>query len=110
MLRGSSATTGWSKSSARLTARRPGFNRWLTATDGNYRPPPLPLSRDIVDSLRLVNGSLDFLAQEDSHPYRNLPWGFYKHLRGALLPPWIIGRNSMTAWEARVVGVEWMRE
>ena len=36
--------------------------------------------------------------------------GFSKHLQDALFPPWIIGRGSMTAWEARIVGEEWARE
>ena len=35
---------------------------------------------------------------------RDLPGGFSRHLQDALFPPWIIGRGSMTAWEARIVG------
>ena len=37
-------------------------------------------------------------------------WGFLKHLRGTHFPPWVIGRNSMTAWETDIVGVEWARK
>ena len=44
------------------------------------------------------------------HPYQDLPGGFSKHLQDALFPPCIIGRGSMTAWEARIVGEEWARE
>ena len=41
---------------------------------------------------------------------RTLPGGFSRHLQDALFPPWIVGRGSMTAWEARIVGEEWARE
>ena len=57
-----------------------------------------------------MNGTLECPPKEDPHPYRNLPGGFSKHLQDALFPPWIIGRGSMTAWEARIVGEEWVRE
>ena len=50
------------------------------------------------------------LAQEGPHPYQDLPGGFSRHLQHALLRPWIIGRGSMTAWEARIVREEWARE
>ena len=61
-------------------------------------------------SLRIVNGTLECPPQQDPNPYRDLPGGFSKHLWGTLFPLWIIGRNSMTAWEAHVVGAEWARE
>ena len=64
------------------------------------RPHP---GRDLVASLQIVDGTLECPPQEDPHPYRDLPGGFSKHLRGALFPPWIIGRHSMTAWEAHIV-------
>ena len=72
-------------------------HRWLTAAEGDCRPPPPRPSRDFLPSFRMVNGTLECPPQEDLHPYRDLPRGFSKHLRGALFPPWIIGRNSMTA-------------
>ena len=46
----------------------------------------------------------------DAHAYWDLPGGFSKHLQDALFPRWIIGRGSMTAWEARIVGEGWARE
>ena len=58
-------------------------------------------------SRRIVNGTLECPLQEDPHPYRDLPVGFSKRLQDALFSPWIIGRSSMTAWEARIVGEEW---
>ena len=61
-------------------------------------------------SLRVVNGTLECPPQEGPHPYQDLPGGFSSHLQGALFPPWIIGRGSMTAWEARMVGEEWARQ
>ena len=82
-------------------AQRGGVNCFL--------PPSRP-GKDFVASLLLVNGTLECLAQEHTHPYRDLPGGFSKHLQDALLPPWIIRRGSMTAWEARIVGAEWVRE
>ena len=36
-----------------------------------------------------------------------MPGGFSGHLCGARFPLWIIGRNSMTPWEARIVGADW---
>ena len=72
-------------------------HRWLTAAEGNY---PLPLpgpGGDFLASLRIVNSTLECLPQEDPHPYGDLPGGFSKHLQGALLPLWIMGRISMTA-------------
>ena len=85
-------------------------HRWLTAAEGNCPPPPLRPGKDFVASLRVMNGTLDCPPQEDPHPYRDLPGGFSKQLQDALFPPWIIGRGSMTAWEARIVGEEWERE
>ena len=41
---------------------------------------------------------------------REPPGGFSRYLQDALFPPWIIGRGSMTAWEARIVGEEWACE
>ena len=61
-------------------------------------------------SLRLVIGTQECPAQEDTHPYRDLPGGFSQHLRGALFSPWIIGGNLMTPWEACIVGAEWAHE
>ena len=77
---------------------------------GRLPPPPPRPDKDFVASLRVVNGTLECPPQEDTHPYRDLPGGFSKHLQDALFPPWIIGRGSMTAWEARIVGEEWARE
>ena len=79
---------------------------------GGGRPlPPYPRpDKDFVASLRVVNGTLECPPQEGPHPYQDLPGGFPKHLQDALFPPWIIGRGSMTAWEARIVGEEWARE
>ena len=57
-----------------------------------------------------MNGTLECPPQEGPHPYQDLPGGFSKHLQDAPLPAWIIGRGSMTAWEARIVGEEWARE
>ena len=84
--------------------------RWLTVAEGNCPPPPPCPGKDFVASLRVVNGSLECPPQEDPHPYRDLPGGFSRHLQDALFPPWIIGRGSMTAWDARIVGEEWARE
>ena len=85
-------------------------HRWLTAAEGSCPPPPPRPDKDFVASLRVVNGTLECPPQEDPHPYRDLPGGFSKHLQDALFPRWIIGRGSMTAWEARIVGQEWARE
>ena len=85
-------------------------HRWLTAAEGNCPSPPPRPDKDFVASLRVVNGTLECPPQEDPHPYRDLPGGFSKHLQDALFPQWIIGRGSMTAWEARVVGEGWARE
>ena len=85
-------------------------HRWLTAAEGDYPPPPLRPDKDFVASLSVVNGTLECPPQEGPHPYRDLPGGFSRHLQDALLPPWIMGCGSMTAWEARIVGEEWARE
>ena len=85
-------------------------HRWLTAAEGDHPPPPPRPDKDFVASLRVVNGTLECPPQEGPHPYQDLPGGFSKHLQDALFPPWIIGRGSMTAWEARIVGEEWARE
>ena len=84
-------------------------HRWLTAADSNCPPPPPRPGKDFVASLRVVNGTLECQPQENPHPYRDLPGGFSRHPQDAHFPPWIIGRGSMTAWEARVVGPEWAR-
>ena len=84
--------------------------RWHSAAEGSCSPPPPRPDKDFVASLRVVNGSLECPPQEDPHAYQDLPGGFSKHLQDALFPPWIIGRGSMTAWEARIVGEEWARE
>ena len=84
--------------------------RWLTMAQGDHLPSPPPPDEDFVASLRVVNGTLECPPQEGPHPYRDLTGGFSKHLQDALFPPWIIGRGSMTAWEARIVGEEWARE
>ena len=76
-------------------------HRWRTAVERDCLPPPLRPSRDFVDSLFKVNATLD------PHLYRDLPGGYLTHLRGALLPTRVIGRSSMTAWEAHIVGAEW---
>ena len=85
-------------------------HRWLTAAEGDHPPPPPRPDKDFVASFRVVNGTLECPPQEGPHPYQDLLGGFWKHLQDALLPPWIIGRGSMTAWEARIVGEEWARE
>ena len=83
---------------------------WLTAAEGDQAPPPPRPDKDFVASLRVVNGTLECPPQESPHPYQDMPGGFSRHLQDALFPPWIIGRGSMTAWEARIVGEEWARE
>ena len=77
---------------------------------GRLPPPPPRPFKDFVASLRVVNGTLECPPQEGPNPYRDLPGGFSRHLQDALLPPWIIPRGSMTAWEASIVGEEWARE
>ena len=84
-------------------------HRWLTAAEGRPLPPPRRPGKDCVASPCVVNGTLECPPQEDPHPYRDLPVGFSKHLQDALFPQWIIGRGSMTAWEAAIVGEEWAR-
>ena len=76
---------------------------------GQLLPPPPRPGGDFVASLCIVNGTLECPAQEDPHPYRDLPGGFSKHLQDTLLPPWIIRRGSMTAQEAHIVCAEWAR-
>ena len=85
-------------------------HRWLTAAGGNCPPRPPPPGKDFGASLRVMNATLECPPLEDPHPYRDLPGGFSKHLQDTLFPPWIIGRGSMTAWEARIVGKEWALE
>ena len=85
-------------------------HRWLTAAEGDHPPPPPRPDKDFVASLRVVNGTLECPPQEGPHPYQDLPGGFSKHLQDTLFPPWIIGRGSMTAWEARIVDEEWARK
>ena len=85
-------------------------HQWLTAAEGDCPPPPPRPGRDFVAPLRTANGTLECPLQEDPHPYRDLPAGFLKHLQGALFPPWIMGGNSMTAWEAHIVGPKWARK
>ena len=85
-------------------------HRWLTAAEGSCPPPPPRPGKDFVAALCLVNGTLECPPQESPRLYRDLPGGFSKHLQDALLPRWIIGRGSMTAWEAHIVGEEWARE
>ena len=86
------------------------LQRWLTAAEGDCSPPPPRPGAGFVASLRIANGTLECPPEEDPHPYQDLPGGFWKHLQGALFQPWIIGRSSMTAWEALIVGAEWARE
>ena len=76
-------------------------HRWLTAAEGDHPPPPPRPDKDFVASLRVVNGTLECPLQEGPHPYQDLPGGFSRHLQDALFPPWIVGRGSMTTWEAR---------
>ena len=85
-------------------------HRWLTAVEGNCPHPPRRPGRDFLASVCIVNGTLKCPPQEDPHSYRDLPGGFSKHLRGALFPPWVIRRSSMTALEANIVGAVWARE
>ena len=85
-------------------------HRWLTAAESSCAPPPQRPDKDFVASFRVVNGTLECPPQEDPHPYRDLPGGFSKHLQDAPFPRWIIGRSSMTAWEACRVGEEWARK
>ena len=81
-------------------------HRWLNAAEGDCPPPQPRPSRGSMASLRLVNSTLDCRDQEDPQPYRDLSGGFSKHIRGALFPLWIIGRNSITAWEAHIGDAE----
>ena len=89
-------------------------HRWLTGAEGDCSPPPPRPGRDFAGSLCIVNcivnGNLECPPQEDAHPYRDLPGGFSKQLQAALFTPWIIRCNSMTTWEAHIVGAEWARE
>ena len=85
-------------------------HRWLSAAQGNCPPPPPHPGRHFVPPIRVMNGTLECPQQEDPHPYQGLPGGVLKHLQDALFPLWIIGRRSMTAWEARIVGAEWACE
>ena len=85
-------------------------HRWLTGAEGSCPPPPPRPGKDFVASLRVVNGTLECPPQEDPQPYRDLPGGFSKHLQDTLFPQWTLGRGSMTAWGARIVGEEWARE
>ena len=85
-------------------------HQWLTAAEGSCPIPPPRPDKDFVASLRVVNGTLECPPQGDPHPYQDLPGGFSKRLQDALFPPWIIGRGSITAWEARIVGEERARE
>ena len=85
-------------------------HRWLTAGEGSCPPPPPRPGKDFVASLCVLKGTLEYPPQEDPQPYRDLPGGFSKHLQDALFPPRIIGRSSMTAWEARILCEEWARE
>ena len=85
-------------------------HRWLTAAEGDSSPPSPRPSKDFVASLRLVNGTLECPAQEYPHRYLDLPKALSGHHRGAHFPPWIIGRNSMTAWEERIVFADWAQE
>ena len=85
-------------------------HRWLTAAQGSCPPLPPRPDKDFVASLPVVNGNLECPPQEDPHPYWDLPRGFSKHLQDALFPRSIIGRGSMTAWEAHIVFEKWARE
>ena len=85
-------------------------HRWLTAAEGSCPPPSPRPGKDFVAFLCVVNGTQECPPQEDPHPYRDLPGGLLKHLQDALFPRWIIGRGSMTAWEACIVGEEWARK
>ena len=84
-------------------------HQWLTAAEGNCPLPPPRPDKGFVASLRVVNGTLECPPQEDPQPYQDLPGSFSKHLQDALFPQWIIGRGSMTPWEARIVGEECAR-
>ena len=94
----------------RAPKRRPGAPMAHRGRGQLPPPPPLRPGKDFVASLCVVNGTLECPPQEDPHPYRDLPGGFSRHLEDALFPPWIIGRSSMTAWEARIVGEQPTRE
>ena len=73
-------------------------------------PPPSRATWQGLCALSTLNGTLECPPQEDPDPYRDLSGVFRKHLWGALFPPWIIGHNSMTVWEAHIVGAELVRE
>ena len=85
-------------------------HRWVTPAEGDCPPPPPRPDKDFVASPRFVDGTLECPPQEGPHPYRDLPGVFSRHLQDALFPPWIMGRGSMTAWEAHIVGEEPARE
>ena len=59
--------------------------------------------------LHLVHNIFECPSQEDPYPYQDLPGDFSKHVRSALFAPCLIGRNPMTAWEARIVEAERVR-
>ena len=68
--------------------------RWLTAAEGYYPPPPPRPDKDFVASLRVVNGTLECPPQEGPHPYQDLPRGFSRHLGDALFHDRVGGTHS----------------
>ena len=53
-------------------------HKWLTAAEGDTHTPSRP-SRDLVASLRQINGTLECPAHEDPHSYQDPPGGFSRH-------------------------------
>ena len=83
-------------------------HRWHTAGEGGC-PPPRAL-RGFCGLPPHRERHLGMSTARGPDAYRDLPGEFSKHLQDALLPPWITGRGSMTAWEARIVGADWARK
>ena len=86
------------------------MQRWLTAAEDDSAPPsPVPKQGFCGPPLPGERSS-GLPGQEDPQPYQDLTGGFSKHLQGALSPPLIVARTTMTAWEAPIVGAQWAQE
>ena len=108
------AATMPSQAHAGAAQEAPDIGQWEGQDVPLVRPSSCNVKGGIPSSRRYLptylNGTLECPPQQGPDPYQDLPGGFSKHLQDALFPPWIIGRGSMTAWEARIAGEEWARE